>query len=168
MLRSLEEAVRGSGTGWTILRPGGFDSNALAWAGAVRTHRTVAAPFGDVGLPTVDPADVAEVAAAALTGDEHLGRAYVLTGPARCTPREQAAAIGDALGEPVAFVELTRDQALTAMLRFMPEPVARTTLDVLGTPTPLEQQVSPDVERVLGRAPRCFADWAARNAAAFR
>ncbi|OZM83053.1 NAD(P)H-binding protein [Pseudonocardia sp. MH-G8] len=167
-LRSYEEAARGSGMAWTILRPGGFDSNAFAWAGSVRTERTVAAPFGDVGLPTVDPADVAGVAVAALTSDEHLGQTYVLTGPARCTPREQAAAIGDAVGEPVTFVELTRDQALTGMLRFMPEPVAQTTLDILGAPTPVEQQVSPDVERVLGRAPRSFAEWAARNVAAYR
>ena len=53
------------------------------------------------------------------------------------------------------------------MRQFMPEPVAQTTLDVLGTPTPVEQQVSPDVERVLGRAPRSFAEWAARNVAAY-
>jgi uncharacterized protein YbjT (DUF2867 family) len=31
-----------------------------------------------------------------------------------------------------------------------------------------EVLVSPDVDEVLGRAPRTFADWAARNAAAFR
>ncbi|MFE9291772.1 NmrA family transcriptional regulator, partial [Streptomyces olivaceus] len=29
-------------------------------------------------------------------------------------------------------------------------------------------RVSPDIERVLGRAPRTFADWAARNVDAFR
>jgi hypothetical protein len=28
--------------------------------------------------------------------------------------------------------------------------------------------VSPAVEQVLGRAPRTFAEWAVRNAAAFR
>ncbi|EFL31777.1 predicted protein [Streptomyces viridochromogenes DSM 40736] len=28
-------------------------------------------------------------------------------------------------------------------------------------------RVSPDVEQVLGRPPRTFAEWAARNAAAF-
>ncbi|WP_443077586.1 hypothetical protein [Streptomyces sp. SP17BM10] len=33
---------------------------------------------------------------------------------------------------------------------------------------PAELRISPDVRRVLGRAPRPFADWAARNVAAFR
>jgi len=39
----------------------------------------------------------------------------------------------------------------------MPEPVAQTSLDLLGAPTPSEQQVSPDVECVLGGAPCSFA-----------
>ncbi|MGA6156332.1 NAD(P)H-binding protein [Stenotrophomonas sp. NPDC087984] len=167
-LRSLEEAVRASGLDWTVLRPGGFGSNAFAWAGSVRTRRTVAAPFGDVGLPVVDPADIAEVAAATLRGRGHAGRTYELTGPAPVSPRQQAQTIGDALGEPVRFTELSREQARAEMLRFMPEPVADGTLDILGEPTAAEQRVSPDVERVLGRPPRAFADWAMRNIAAFR
>ncbi|MCO5993129.1 Rossmann-fold NAD(P)-binding domain-containing protein [Actinoallomurus rhizosphaericola] len=153
---------------WTILRPGGFNSNTYAWAESVRTRRAVAAPFGDVGLPTIDPADIAEVAAAALREDGHAGQVYELTGPALVTPRQQAEAIGDALGESVGFIEQTRDEALAQMLGFMPEPVAETTLAILGEPTPGERRVSPDVERVLGRAPRTFADWARRNVAAFR
>jgi uncharacterized protein YbjT (DUF2867 family) len=164
----IEDAVRESGSDWTILRPGGFHSNAYAWAEPVRRHRTVAAPFGDVGLPTVDPADIAEVAAVALREDGHAGGVYELTGPAPTTPQERAAAIGDALGEPVRFVEQTREEAREQMLAFMPEPVVETTLAILGDPTPAERRVSPDVQRVLGRAPRTFEEWARRNAAAFR
>ncbi|OAH15353.1 NAD(P)H-binding protein [Streptomyces jeddahensis] len=166
--RAIEDAVQQSGLDWTILRPGAFDSNAYAWAESVRTRRTVAAPFGDVGLPTVDPADIAEVAAVALREDAHTGRIYELTGPALSTPRQQAEALGDALGEPVRFVEQTRDEARAQMLQFMPEPVVATTLDILGEPTSAEQRISPDVERVLGRKPRTFADWARRHIAAFR
>ncbi|MGW1067902.1 NAD(P)H-binding protein [Streptomyces aureus] len=166
--RAIEDAVRQSGMTWTILRPGGFDSNAYAWAESVRAHRVVAAPFADIGLPTVDPDDIAEVAAAALREDGHAGQVYELTGPELVTPRRQAEAIADALGEPVRFVEQTRDEARAMMLRFMPEPVVDTTLTILGEPTPTEQRVSPDVERVLGRAPGTFADWARRYVAAFR
>ncbi|WP_431894325.1 hypothetical protein [Nonomuraea sp. bgisy101] len=42
------------------------------------------------------------------------------------------------------------------------------TLAILGTPPDAERQVSPAVEPLLGRPPRSFADWAARNVAAFR
>ena len=164
---SLEDAVTRSGLEWTVLRPGNFDSNALQWAGTVRERREVVAPFGDVALPAIDPADIAEVAAVVLRGRGHEGGVYTLTGPAPISPRQQAAAIGDVLGEPVRYVEQTREQARDQMLGFMPEPVVAATLGVLGTPSQEEQRVNPDVERLLGRAPRAFADWAARNAAAF-
>ncbi|MGW1749584.1 NAD(P)H-binding protein [Streptomyces sp. NPDC002092] len=166
--RAIEDAVRQSGLGWTILRPGGFNSNTYAWAESVRTRRAIAAPFADIGLPTIDPDDIAEVAAAALREDRHTGQTYELTGPALTTPRRQAEAIGDALGEPVRFIEQTRAEARAQMLQFLPEPVADTTLDILGKPTPAEQRISPDVEQVLGRAPRTFAEWVRSHIAAFR
>ncbi|WP_217215185.1 NAD(P)H-binding protein [Streptomyces sp. AC550_RSS872] len=166
--RSIEDAVQQSGVDWTILRPGGFNSNAYAWAESIRTRRTAAAPFADIGLPTIDPDDIAEVAATALREDGHAGQIYELTGPALSTPRQRAEAIADALGEPVRFIEQSRDEAHAQMLRFMPEPVVETTLTILGEPTPAEQRISPDVERLLGCAPRTFADWAQRHIAAFR
>ncbi|MGW1030364.1 NAD(P)H-binding protein [Streptomyces sp. NPDC002577] len=166
--RSIEDAVQQSGMTWTILRPAGFNSNAYAWAESVRARRTVAAPFADIGLPTIDPDDIAEVAATTLREDGHAGQVYELTGPTLNTPRQQAEAIADALGEPVRFIEQTRDEARAQMLQFMPEPVVETTLTILGEPTPAEQRISPDVEQVLGRAPRTFADWAQRHIAAFR
>lgn len=168
LMRSFEDAALRSDMDLTILRPGGFASNANAWADSVHSRRIVAAPFGDVGLPLIDPADIAAVAAAALRGTGHTGRVYELTGPALITPRQQTMAISDALGEPVEFVEQTREEARQDMLRFMPEPVAETTLDVLGMPTPAELRISPDVERVLGRPPGTFVDWARAHVAAFR
>ncbi|MFE3456505.1 NAD(P)H-binding protein [Nocardiopsis aegyptia] len=167
-MRALEDAVRGSDLGWTLLRPGGFFSNAFGFAETVRERRTVLAPFGDVALPAIDPADIAGVAAAALRDPRHEGRTYVLTGPEPVSPRQQAAAIGAALGTGIDFVELTRDQAREHLLAAMPASVADGTLDILGAPTEEEVLVGPDVDKVLGRAPRTFADWAARNAAAFR
>lgn len=166
-LRVFEEAVRGSGMEWAVLRPGGFASNAFAWAGPVRERREVRSPFGDVGLPVVDPVDIAEVAARVLRDGAHSGRFHELTGPAAVTPRERARAIGDALGVPVRFVEQTREEARAALLEFMPAVVADGTLAILGEPSEDERRVSPDAERVLGRAPRTFAAWARDNAAAF-
>lgn len=164
----LEDAVLRSGLEWTVLRPGNFDSNALLWAEMVRTRRVVAQPFGDVALPAVDPADIAEVAALALRERGHGGGVHTLTGPVPITPRQQAAVIGAALGEPVRFVERSHAEARAGMLRFMPEPVVDATLGALGAPSEDEQRVSPDVHRLLGRPPRTFADWVARHVTAFR
>ena len=84
------------------------------------------------------------------------------------TPRQIAAAIGSALGEPIEFVEQTREQARAQMLTFMPEPVVDGTLAILGAPNERELRISPDVEGVLGRRPNPFSAWAERNVAAFR
>ena len=126
------------------------------------------APFADVALPVVDPADISEVAAVVLRDEGHSGQTYELTGPAAVTPRQQAAALAKALGEEVGFVELTREQAREHMAQFMPEPVIEGTLDILGEPLPAEQRVSPDVERILGRPAGSFAGWAERNVHAFK
>ncbi|MEV8331911.1 NAD(P)H-binding protein [Streptomyces niveus] len=167
-MRALEDTLRESGLEWAILRPGGFASNALWWAESVRARQVVAAPFGDIGVPVIDPADIAAVAAACLLEDRHTGAAYELTGPEVITPRRQTEAIAAALGTPVRFHQLTREEAKAAMSRSMPAELADDTLDILGSPSPAESRVSPDVERILGRAPRPFADWAARHVAAFR
>ncbi|MGY1895201.1 NAD(P)H-binding protein [Nocardia gipuzkoensis] len=166
-LIAYELAIRDSGLEWTFLRPAGFFSNTYAWTESVRTQRMVAAPFGDIGLPSIDPADIAAVAATALRDDRHAGQVYTLTGPELATPRAQAEALGTALGEPLQFVELTRAQAHSAMVQFMPEPVVEHTLTILGEPTPAEQLISPDVPRVLGRPATKYAEWAVRNRAAF-
>lgn len=145
-----------------------MDSNAFAWAEPIRAHRTAAAPFAGVGLPFVDPDDVAAVAAAVLTGAGHDGATYVLTGPEPSTPRQRAEAIAAAIGEPVTFVEQTREEAHAQMSAFMPAPVVEGTLAILGEPTAAERTPSGDVERILGRPAAPFAAWAERNAAAFR
>ncbi|GHA91150.1 SDR family oxidoreductase [Streptomyces termitum] len=167
-LRDFEAAVRAAGPDFTVLRPGGFASNAFAWAESVRTRHTVLAPFGDVALPVVDPADIAGVAARALLEDGHAGRTYELTGPETISPRRQTEVLARALGEEVSFVELSREQAHAHLARFMPEEVIGGTLDVLGVPLPEELRISPDVEAVLGRPAAPFAAWVERNLPAFR
>jgi uncharacterized protein YbjT (DUF2867 family) len=167
-LRVLEGEVKRSGLEWTILQPGGFDSNAMAWIPGVSAQRTVAAPFGDVAIPLIDPDDIAAVAAAALCEEGHAGKVYELTGPAGITPREQTEALAAALAVRLTFVELSRAQAAEAWRALLPPTVVETTLDALGAPNEIEKRVSPAVENVLGRPAKPFAAWAARNVDLFR
>ncbi len=134
-LRQFEQAAASSGLATTILRPGGFTTNAYAWIDPIRRSRAVAAPFADVGLPVVDPGDIAEAAAVTLRDPGHAGRTYVLTGPAAVSPRQRVRAISDAIGVDLAFAEQTRDEARGQMLQFMPAAVVDGTLDILGDPT---------------------------------
>jgi uncharacterized protein YbjT (DUF2867 family) len=167
-MAALEHTVKGSGLAWAILRPGGFHSNALAWIPSIRREKTVYAPFGDVALPSVDPRDIADVGAAVLTDSAHDGRTYVLTGPEALSPRARTEVIGNTLGYPISFVELTAGQAHEQMSQAMPEPVVEGTLAILGEPTAEELAVSADVETILGRSARPFRDWVASSTGRFR
>lgn len=159
-LARLESAVRSSGLQWTILRPSGFASNDLAWLPTIQRQHTVYTPYADVALPVIDPRDIAEVAATALSEPGHDGRTYVLTGPAAISPRQRAAIIGSVIGRSVDVVELTHDQARAQLITFMPEAVADGTLDIIGRPLPTETMISPDLSKILGRPARPYAEWA--------
>ncbi|CAL9650015.1 NAD(P)H azoreductase [Streptomyces sp. enrichment culture] len=164
-----ERLLRDSGMSWTILRPTQFASNALWWAASIREHRSIRVPYADIGLPTVHPADIAVVARAALTGPGHRGRTYALTGPARITPRQQARAIGTALGQEVSVEEIGREEAHRQMAPFMGDRTAHAVLDLMGGDVNDELlRVHDTVRYVTGSPARSFRQWAAENAAAFR
>ncbi|MBB5857491.1 NAD(P)H-binding protein [Amycolatopsis umgeniensis] len=164
-----ESAVAESGLSWTVLRPGQFASNRKQWIPEIKGGGVVHAPYGDVQLPTVHPADIAAVGFSALTEEGHEGRTYALTGPAPISPREQLAAIGAAIGRELTFQEVTPEQAADQMRRFMPEEMVESLLGLQGgVLTEADTQVLPTVEEVTGRPPRTFARWAEENAGAFR
>jgi uncharacterized protein YbjT (DUF2867 family) len=151
-----EQAVRASGLAWTILRPTTFATNTYAWIADIRAGRPIPNLFGDGLQGVVDPADIAAVAAAALTGPGHEGRTYTLTGPELISTSEQAAQLGAALGVPVRTVDIPLDQARD----HLPAAVA----DVALEGAALVRRggnavVTDDVELVLGRRPRTFRAW---------
>ena len=78
-----EQAARESGLAWTILRPAMFMTNASQWLPQLRAGDVVRAPFGPVRTAVTDPADVAAVAARALTAPGHEKRVYEVSGRKR-------------------------------------------------------------------------------------
>ncbi|MFF3094783.1 SDR family oxidoreductase [Streptomyces cyaneofuscatus] len=166
---TVEDLLKASGMAWTILRPTQFASNALWWADAIRAHETVRVPYADVGLPTIHPADIASVSRLALTESGHRERTYVLTGPERITPRQQAGAIAAALGREVPFTEISREAARRRMAAFLGYEAADAVLDVTGGDVNDELLTVHDtVSQIIGAPARTFRQWAAENAAAFR
>ncbi|WP_020521408.1 NmrA family NAD(P)-binding protein [Catelliglobosispora koreensis] len=181
----VEAAVERSGLEWTHVRPAGFMANQLQlFAPMVRARRTVRYPFGDVPMLMIHEADIAAVAVAALLEDGHHEAVYTLTGGQAVTVREQVAAIAAALGETVRYEEVSREEAreiLKAQSGFSAE-AADLMLgfsDYDGTEASSADGYSdqdwsalekpwPDVEKVTGREPRTFAEFARDHAEDFR
>ncbi len=166
---SVERSLESSGMDWTILRPTQFASNSLMWAATIRERRSVQAPFADIGLPTIHPADIASVARVALTESGHRGHRYALTGPEPVTARQQVATIAAELNRAIEFEEISREQARGTMVAAFGEEAADAVLDVTGGDVTDELLTVRDtVSRITGSPARSFREWVAQNANAFR
>ena len=163
-----EAAVRESGVPWTILRPCGFMSNALRWAGQIRAGDVVRAPFAGVRIAAIDPYDIAAVAAEALSSAGHEGRIYQLTGPESLLPADQVRALGAVLGRDLRFEGQPDAEARAEMNEAMPPEYVDAFFSFYVDGTLDESKVSSTVWEILGRPPRTFEQWARAHAGAFR
>ncbi|MET9633714.1 NmrA family NAD(P)-binding protein [Lentzea sp. NPDC006480] len=164
----LEEAVTASSLEWTVLRPVDFMSNALVWAASVREKGEVREPFSDARSALVHEGDVGAVAAAVLVRGGHGGRTYTLTGPESLTVPQQVAAMSNAVGREIRYVEQTEEEARAEMLAAgRPAEVVEWLLG-WKRDMPVEgYTVVPTVQDVLGRPARSFALWAEEHAGRF-
>lgn len=167
MWMDAEAAVTASGLDWTILRPSGFQANALRWRPQLAQGDVVRAPWPDAPIAAIDPADIAAVAAAALTEDGHAGHAHELSGPEALIPAVQVTQLGEALGRPLRYEPQPDDEARREMLAGMPEPFVDAQFRFFSAGEYDDSVVVDGVERITGRTPGRFADWARAHAAAF-
>ncbi|MFF2144779.1 NAD(P)H-binding protein [Kitasatospora sp. NPDC058190] len=160
-----EQAVLDAGSAWTFLRPMGFMSNALAWAGPIRATAVVEAPFAAGRVAVIDPADIAAVAARALTEDGHDGRAHLLTGPQALSPGEMVATLAEVLGLPLAFTEVSPAAARDTILGHGVSPEMADAITALRAASlePFTATVTPTVEQLTGRPATTFRTWAERH-----
>jgi uncharacterized protein YbjT (DUF2867 family) len=166
--REAEAAAMDSGIDWTMLRPGRFMSNALWWAPMIRAGDTVAIPFATRPAAPIDPADVAAVALASLTGEGHRDRAYQLSGPEVLTPADELRLLGEALGRPLRLVEPPVDQVRAGMIAGgMPEAVVDAVVARSLSEPGAEAEVLSTVWDILGRPATPFASWAKAHAHLF-
>lgn len=166
--RANEELLRGSGMGWTLLRPRSFMSNSLAWATSIRAEHVVRAVFGSSANACVDPRDVAEVAVRALTEAGHTGRTHTLTGPEAITPVEQTGQLAALLGLRIRFEELSPAQARAGWCKRYPEPVSEALLQsARRQQAGGKAEVQDTVRELTGRPAATFRTWARDHLAAF-
>ncbi|TNM30999.1 NAD(P)H-binding protein [Streptomyces sedi] len=163
-----ERAVRESGVEWAIIRANNFHQNFSQdyWRDPLRAGR-LALPTAGVPEPFVDTRDIAEVAAALLTGDGLDGRAYDVSGPRAFPFGEAIRLIAEASGRRIDFVDLTPEEYVAELRAegITGDELAElvTTFEMLRAGHLAEP--SDDVRRVLGREPIAFEDFVAEEAA---
>lgn len=166
----IEEAIRGSGFAWTILRPHSFMQNLLGMAAAIAGKGECYGAAGNGKIAMVDARDVAAVAARVLLGDGHGGATYTLTGPHAISYGDAAAVLSDVLDTKVRYVDLAPDALRDALVHAgLAEWLAE---DLVTLHTIYKAghgaQVSDAVADLTGTAARDFTTFARDHAAAFR
>lgn len=152
----------------TMLRPTGFATNTLGWADAIRAEGVVRWPYGAAARSLIHEDDIAAVAVEAMTGDEHDRRTYVLTGPETVTQAEQVRLIGAAIGRDVRWEDIPAETVRPMLVEaFEDATFAEMALAGWAAMAEKPEQVTDEVEAVLGRPARTFAQWAADHAADF-
>jgi uncharacterized protein YbjT (DUF2867 family) len=167
MVADIERRIEAAGLKPTFVRPGMLASNALAWwAPSIRAGEVVRWPYGAAETAPIDDRDIAAVVARTLTEDGHAGGDYVLTGPESLSQAEQVSIIGDVLGRPIRFEELTPDEWRNET----PEG-ARAAVDMLlaawGATMGVPAYVTSTVLDNTGASPRTFREWVADHRSAF-
>ena len=164
----IERLIAATGLAATIIRPGMFAANTLAWwAPSIGAGNVVRWPYAAAETAPIDVRDVAAVAARALYEDGHAGGDYVLTGPESLSQAEQVRIIGEAIGRRIQFEELSPEEFRLETAETWPRPVVEMLLAAWGATIGMPAFVTSTVFDVAGAPPRTFHQWAVDHRAAF-
>jgi uncharacterized protein YbjT (DUF2867 family) len=169
--RGVELAVEAGVPEWTHLRPGAFAANSLHWRDQVLAGDVVRGPYAQACTSPIHEDDIAEVGVRALLTDELVGQAPPLTGPQSLTFAEQVRTIGEVLGRPLRYEEISHEAAKQAMMAgnsWFTEEAVESMLGYFAESVGTTAPVTNEVERILGHPARTYADWVTDHAAAFR
>ena len=162
-----ESAVERSELPWTILHPSGFHSNALRWLPQLRQGDAVRAPWPDVPIASIDPADIAAVAATVLVDGGYEGAALELSGPEALTPGDMVGTLAEVLRRPLRYEPLADADARRAMAADTPPEVVDALFRFFSDGEFDDAGVVDTVLEVTGRRARTFRRWAEDHADEF-
>jgi uncharacterized protein YbjT (DUF2867 family) len=115
--RKVEEKLKSTRLGWTILRPNSFHQNVVAFfAPTIRTQGVFYSSMKDSRNSFIDVRDIAAVAAKVLAGGAHLGKIYELNGPEALNYTELAEKISRLAGHEVNYVDIPLEAQRKAMM----------------------------------------------------
>ena len=108
---AIEERLKSSGIGWTILKPGLFMQNTFGQAAGIKNDgKLVGTAAPDLGMAFIDVRDTGAVGARILLDPApHAGKTYEFTGKLVTFP-QVAEAFSQALGKTVRYVPVTLEQ----------------------------------------------------------
>jgi len=171
--RKVEDKLRASGLGYTILRPNTFMQNIVTYnASSIRAQGAFYSAMGDAKISFIDVRDIAAAAAKILSAPAaHAGKIYEWNGPQAFNYTEVAALISKAAARPVQFVNIPEEAQRQAMIDLgMPDWQVNALLDLQRYYTVEKKgaEITPVLEQILGRPAIRMEQYVNENKDAFR
>jgi uncharacterized protein YbjT (DUF2867 family) len=135
------------------------------WAPQIRAGNVVRWPYAAAPTAPIHERDIARVAVRVLLEPGHDEAEYVLTGPESLTQRGQVMTIGDVIGRPLRYEELSPEEARRELP--FPAPVLTMLLDAWAAALGQPAFVTTTVEAITGARARTFRDWVIDHTGAF-
>jgi (4-alkanoyl-5-oxo-2,5-dihydrofuran-3-yl)methyl phosphate reductase len=151
------------------VRAGGFMSNTYQWLASIKAEGVIYNPMGNGPVASIDPEDIAAVAVYALTAPVLTETVFEVTGGELLTTADKARILSKYVGKEVRTVDVPPEKAVEGLkANGIPAHVAAAlgqSFEAIraGRAT----QRTDTVERVTGRKPRTFEEWAQQHAARF-
>jgi len=167
----IDALVQASGLNWTLLRPSFFMQNWVNLHLDQLKAGAYHAPNGDGAIGVIDVRDIAESAAVVLCNPQaHQGQVYTLTGGEALSTAQQLKAISEVVGREIRYVDVPESATRQAMEGMGMHPAL---VDWLMSLHHVVKQgwaaeLTDDVRRLTGHAPRRFVDFVAEQAAVLR
>lgn len=129
--KATEQAILDSGLPYTFLRNGWYTENYTEHLAPVLEHGAVVGNAGEGRIASAARADYAAAAATVLTGDDHLGRVYELSGDTAWSLAGYAAEIAKQSGRDIAYTDVPAETHLQILTGAgVPEAFAAILVDV--------------------------------------
>lgn len=164
-----EKIVANSGLNYTLVRASWFNQNFsegpfldFVLAGQV------ALPMPEAEIPFVDVDDIADVVTKVLVDDSYNGETITVTGPEKLTFEQAVKILAQGIGREIQYIPISIEEFKDGM-KAAGLPDSYVWLfgylfkEVLGNPH--NQEISHDVEKVLGRRATSFEEYTQKNIA---
>jgi len=154
----IDEIIKSSGLPWTILKPTFYMQNTMMAAQTISSNGVIYWDMKDGKLGMIDVRDIAESAFAAITGDGHESKSYILTGPEAISFNDVAKTFSNVLDKEVKYVNVPGEASLQAMVGLgVPEWIAKGYLELSeGFSENFANSTTKNVEILTGHPARSF------------
>lgn len=172
-----ERIISESGIPYTFLRPPAFMQNFITQFGqTIKTQNAFYVPAADSKMSFVDARDVAAIAVKMLMNSnngenrQYMNKGYDITGPEALTYSEVAEILSNEISKKISYIDITEDVAREGMKQIgMNDWVIDIMMELFRIMRAgYGSEITTVVERITGRKPIAFTQFAKDYAEVFR